>query len=602
MQGTLVTFNGLLTGSKLFDIPVYQRSYAWEEDNLKDLWEDLYYLDSSKQHYFGTVILKDSGKTTQVGMLPSVRYDVIDGQQRLTTSLILLKEIFQQMKSVGDNGHKEQVEDMEKTFLKSGGIYKLNPQSGGDNSNIDDRQFFHKFIVDDKTDAGCHVETPSQQRLLNARTFFKARFEEERDRLDSDREYLSFLINFIGKVSALQIMQYTVDSDSDAIRMFETVNDRGRPLTNLEKTKSFLMHSVYLGAVNTTDTIDGDVDELHSRFANMYDFYGDIDKTQYTSPPDETAVQRYHFIYGRSFNSKEISDYLNTFKDGIRNELRRCPAKGRKSALKYACDLETAFRALKQIAETREKTGDDCLGTLIDRIYRVGRLGNLYPLLLASWLKFYNEPEGLARIQELIESFTFRVYVIGGKPGHTARTRLYRLAYRTYHGELNCTEVIAEMKKFHSWYISDETFEHYLRSKDFDDLNSYQIRYLLSEYEMELNAKTGLSWQRKMLESDYEVEHIWPSNTSKLNLSPQEAVEHQRDLHKLGNLTVVTKNDNIRLGNKPFSEKKGIFGDTSKGPRPRIQSGLTRFKNWGASAIKRREDRIVKFALERWKV
>ena len=63
MVGTLVNFNGLLTGAKLFDIPTYQRSYAWEEDNLKDLWEDLYYLDPSKDHFFGTVLLKDSGRT-----------------------------------------------------------------------------------------------------------------------------------------------------------------------------------------------------------------------------------------------------------------------------------------------------------------------------------------------------------------------------------------------------------------------------------------------------------------------------------------------------------------------------------------------------------
>ena len=400
MQGSLVTFNGLLTGSKLFDIPVYQRSYAWEEDNLKDLWEDLYYLDSSKEHFFGTVILKDSGKTTHVGILPSVRYDVIDGQQRLTTSLILLKEILTQMKSIGDNGRKAQVEDLEKTFLKASGVYKLNPQSGGDNLNINDRQFFHDFVIDDKADASCCVETPSQQRLLDARAFFKARLEEESDKLDGDEEYQNFLIGFIGKISDLQIMQYTVDSDSDAIRMFETVNDRGRSLTNLEKTKSFLMHSVYLGAVNEAYTIDEDVDELHSRFANMYDYYGDVVKTQYTSPPGETAVQRYHFIYGRSFNNKDVSDYLNTLKDGIRSELRKCPTTGRKSALKYAGDLETAFWALREIAETREKRGDCRLGTLIDRIYRVGIRGNLYPLLLASWLKFHSEPEELARILE----------------------------------------------------------------------------------------------------------------------------------------------------------------------------------------------------------
>ena len=350
MLGSLVTLNDLLIGSKLFDIPIYQRSYAWEEDNLKDLWEDLYYLAPSKQHFFGTVLLEDSGKTAQVGILPYTRYDVIDGQQRLTTSLILLKEIFTQMKTAGNDDHKQQVHDLERAFLKANNHYKLNPQSNEHDSKIGDRRFFHKFIVDELEDAVCHVETPSQQRLLNAQTFFKERLEEERDELDDDKKFMKFLIRFIGKISALEIMQYIVDSDSDAIRMFETVNDRGRPLTNLEKTKSFLMHSVYLGADSDNSTIDDDIGEINGIFANIYDYYEDIGKTKYTSPPGETALQQHHFIYSRSF-SGDRSDYLNRLKDSIRSDLRTDPDKGRKSALNYACDLESAFCALKEIAE-----------------------------------------------------------------------------------------------------------------------------------------------------------------------------------------------------------------------------------------------------------
>ena len=62
MDGSLVNLNGMLIGHQIFDIPVYQRSYAWERKNLEDLWEDLYYMDPSKKHYFGTMLLKDSGR------------------------------------------------------------------------------------------------------------------------------------------------------------------------------------------------------------------------------------------------------------------------------------------------------------------------------------------------------------------------------------------------------------------------------------------------------------------------------------------------------------------------------------------------------------
>ncbi len=99
MEGNLVSLSGVLIGNQIFDIPVFQRSYAWESKNLVDLWEDIYYMDSSKKHYFGTVLLKDSGKTAQAGVTTTLkRFDVIDGQQRLTTVLILLRGC---LKSIG---------------------------------------------------------------------------------------------------------------------------------------------------------------------------------------------------------------------------------------------------------------------------------------------------------------------------------------------------------------------------------------------------------------------------------------------------------------------------------------------------------------------
>ena len=190
---------------------------------------------------------------------------------------------------------------MEETFLKTEGKYKLNPQAGGDDSKIGDEKFFHNFIMDDADNPKLHVETPSQQRLLDARDFFRSRLMEEKEKLDDDEKYLDFLIGFIGKINDLQVMQYIVNSDADAIRMFETVNDRGRPLTNLEKTKSFLMHSVYLSSDSDDSTLNNGISELNSRFANIYDYYEDVSKTTLSGVPDEADIQRYHFTYSRSY-------------------------------------------------------------------------------------------------------------------------------------------------------------------------------------------------------------------------------------------------------------------------------------------------------------
>ena len=248
MDGTLISLSGLLVGNQVFDIPVYQRNYAWERKHLEDLWEDLYFLDPSKKHYFGTVLLKDSGKIAQTTLTRLKRFDIIDGQQRLTTILILLREVISQLKVISDGDLKGEVDALEKNYLKDGGHYKLNPLGT-------DGEFFHHVVIDDNEFLEDDSETPSQRRLAYAKTFFRERLIEEKERQSS--EYQAFLVQLKQKVDDLQLIQYQVTSDADAIRIFETVNDRGRPLSNLEKTKSFLMHTSYLGMEDEDAVAEG---------------------------------------------------------------------------------------------------------------------------------------------------------------------------------------------------------------------------------------------------------------------------------------------------------------------------------------------------------
>ena len=164
MEGNLVNLNELIVGDRLFDIPVYQRGYAWEEKNLQDLWEDLYYLDVSKKHYFGTVLLLDAEKVSKVGLRTFKRLDVIDGQQRLTTILILLREIISQAKATDNEEFRGQAPRLEEDYLRPQANYKLNPQSN-------DGVFFRENIITERDPLSGEAETASQHRLLAAKSF-----------------------------------------------------------------------------------------------------------------------------------------------------------------------------------------------------------------------------------------------------------------------------------------------------------------------------------------------------------------------------------------------------------------------------------------------
>ena len=110
---------------------------------MEDLWEDLYYLDPAKKHYFGTVLLKDTGETAHAALAVFKRFNIIDGQQRVTTVLILLREIIAQLEEVGNDDLRAEVAALKKGYLKDGSHYKLNPLG-------DDGKFFRDYVIDGK--------------------------------------------------------------------------------------------------------------------------------------------------------------------------------------------------------------------------------------------------------------------------------------------------------------------------------------------------------------------------------------------------------------------------------------------------------------------
>lgn len=588
MEGNLVSLNALIVGDKLFDIPVYQRGYAWEEKNLQDLWEDLYYLDVSKKHYFGTVLLLDSKRVTQVGMKTLKRMDVIDGQQRLTTILILLREIISQAKVVVEEAMRDQVEGLEKDYLRFLTHYKLNPLGT-------DGDFFRQYIINEKDYMVGQAATASQHRLVAAKGFFREKLKEEQEKRPDG--FFDFLVELKRKVDDLQIIQYMVESNSDSIRIFETVNDRGRPLSDLEKTKSFLMHSSYMGMQDESEKIESRLQDINVRFSQMYKYYEDVNDAQDLRWLDERGIQRYHFINFVTHDQKKLGGYLNNLKDLIRDKLRQDPDDGVEYVRKYAKDLEMGFFAVQDMVKAREKGTE--LGRLLDKILLVGRLGNVFPLLMAAWLKFRDNRREMSRILRLIEAFAFRVYTVGRYRSHTGQSWLYATAHRVENWQWDSNRVIEELKKINHHYRNDSQFKANLRSEGFyGRLTSRDMKYLLSEYEIHLRreANEPLSFSQDEILSSrmYQVEHIWPQ--SPVDLSEEQQEEHELNVHRLGNLTLTRWNQS--LSNNPFSAKKAKYADSSL----RVQRGLARFGEWNSDTIREREDKIVEFALKRWAV
>ena len=597
MDGSLVSLSGLLVGNQIFDIPVYQRCYAWERKNLEDLWEDLYFLDPSKKHYFGTVLLKDSGKTARTALATLKRFEVIDGQQRLTTVLILLQEIITQLKEVSDDQLRGEVGTLEKSYLKDGGHYKLNPLGT-------DGQFFHHVIINGNEFLSHDTNTPSQRRLAGAKIFFRDQLIEEKERQPSG--YQDFLVQLKRKIDDFQLIQYQVTSDADAIRIFETVNDRGRPLSNLEKTKSFLMHTSYLG-MNDEDAVAGRLEELNGHFSRMYQHFDDVSGTKHMERLrlTEDDVHRYHFI--NYISPGELSSPpLDSLKDYIRNMLKEGQSKCIEFVLDYAKDLEQTFFAVKRITDSYKGDAD---GEVLSKIFVLERMGNIFPLLIASWLRFGEMSKRMEHILKLMEAFIIRVYLAGGRRADTGGSRFNQIANRIHKRDLDYDGLVYELKKMNWDYQNEESFRRNLSGENFyTEVGSRDIKYLLSEYEIHLrklktDVPLDLSTQEKNLTSDYEVEHIWAQHPT-VEMSEDEKDLYMQNVHRLGNLTIASESWNKSMGNKPFEEKKGQpEGKPSySNSNLLVQKELAELPTWDVEAINNREAKILDFALQRWSV
>jgi len=600
MEKGVLNFQSLITGHICLQVPVYQRHYSWETDQWNDLWNDLYYLETGKNHYFGTIILMERGAREEVLGLRFEEFEIIDGQQRTATTLILLAEIIARLKAV-KGLPKENLRKLEEDYLRFKSIYKLELLG-------DDREFFRRYIIDSEANPA-KPTTMSQKRLLEAKTFFGKRLQEVHTA--NAKGFANFLLQFKQKIEAMEIMVYPLKETTEAARMFELVNDRGKDLTNLEKTKSYLMYMVYLSA--SPEEQERNLRDLNDCFGNIFRWIVEIQNSRYGKDMNEDRVQRYHFV---TYAPKDIipddltradASYksMTVLKNYIIQKYRADKKECLNAVLDYTLDLEKAFSFLKDILLY---AGEGSVKNQLEKVFLLRRLGNFYPLLISCWTRFKGQNEKLKEILHLIELMMFRAYAIVKRRADTGRGRLYDLAYEVHAGLKDYDETVIELKRLIRKYGSDWRFEDRLKADDFyDRTTGRDLRYLLYEYETHLRDAKAEPLEFTLAEilsrdkkgrPKYEIEHIWPRSPSMLGLNKEELDVHKECVDRIGNITLAAKGWNLRMSNKPFEQKCNEYEDSLF----RVQRDLASNKGWGKKQITERGEKIVEFALEKWKI
>jgi hypothetical protein len=274
---------------KILNIPEYQRSYAWEKQNVRDLIEDINEsLETNSSHYIGTVVLAKT--TTQDN------YNIVDGQQRLTTILMMMNVLILRLTDKEDVDYYKRLYIFDKNYDK----YKLTPLDR-------DANYFFALLQENEKD---EPKSRSQRYLTEV-------YEEIKNAVED------IIINkkqFLRAIENLQILEFIEDDEGDAIRIFQTVNDRGKELTRMDKIKSLLFYF-------SNKYLDKKYDHIvNETFGEIFELYDNIKLTGEklginiiaSKLFNEDDILRYHHI---TFSNESYDPTVSQVMDNVKSKL-----------------------------------------------------------------------------------------------------------------------------------------------------------------------------------------------------------------------------------------------------------------------------------------
>lgn len=558
--GTQLLALPLIFKDRLFTIPDYQRGYAWEKKQVEELLKDIDHLMNDGValcHYTGTLVL------SQPHGIGVREFHVVDGQQRLTTLVTLMRMLSEHLPAVD-----RPVFDA--LYLRRGEV-------GSDRAvlrlNSDTRLFFERVVLGDGNAANEPATLEAHERLLESRKVIGKWLAE---RL-GDGVAVTDIRNAIE--TELGFLVYAPKEDAETGIMFEVINNRGKPLSELEKVKNYLIYCcVKLSATTLRSSIDVDWSGI----------LRDLNTAKKTSPSDEGAFLRYcvavHFKLNKSDSQygydelKKLMALDAVMKDG---ELK-------KSAIvritAFVHFLKTAAHWYARLYGQRHEGLDPEFGAILNQIRAQEQQASIMPLFLALVIKLKVQSDRLIMLLKLLEILNFRVYMSRNMTARndTGQGDLYWYASRYYHDEL-LAEFTEEDKrlgkqsiesqedaleyflvKFVVWLAADERFKNsfILEPESPDDFYRWGgLRYFLMNYEAKLQPNKTILIDKILLSrkegksADYlSVEHLWA-----LENRNQEGENNRKvdkfEKRRLGNFVLLELRLNIQ-GSKDSLELK----------------------------------------------
>jgi len=587
----------------MFRIPSYQRGFAWEPRHVEALLDDLDLMRSDGRHFLGTLVVKDAGDgvfTDEEGNTYRT-YDVIDGQQRLTTLVILLDAIHDEFERLGDAF----ATGLRKTYLS------LRDRDGQPHTKLTVNEDCQGYFYGDVLGFAPSLEGPTTRahhNLSEARQRCQAYLAQAQTR-EGDR-YPIWLDNLRRKVTqGLQVIFYPVERDAEAGVIFETMNDRGKALTDLEKIKNYFLYLASKLELAEDHGLDRKVAKI------WQDIYEMLMASGLGDDANEDQLLRTHWLAAydplprnwHGYSSVKERFALKGYRDQhplLLADLMRYLDSLHDTARAY-CDIETPRRggAFSEIVDAELRTA---VLAYSEKLVRLGTRAAFLPLLCAVRLKSADAGATYLQVLRLCELYDFRVYEWLRRRAQTGQSTLSGLANRFYRG-LPPDQLMSSLTELILRYCPGDRFLERFSLETEDWYHWSGLKYFLYEYELHLahqvREPVHMHWEDITDTKRDTIEHILPqSPTSEWGRAFPDEAQRKRWTHDIGNLTLTY--DNSSLGVKPFAEKKGEPGLPSCYASSSffVERQVATYPRWTGHEIRERRERIRAWAVERWQV
>jgi len=596
----------------IFRIPDYQRGYAWGKKQREDFWEDLENLKEGQIHYTGVLTIESVEEQVfnkweadtwliGTGVKP---FFIVDGQQRLTTIIILIQSILEHIKKGQKLNFLSKDQIIQKYIFTSKDEGISRSYIFGYDRDNPSYEFLKTKIFCENSNSNENIETLYTSNLENVKRFFKEKIK------DLSPEDLGKLFKKV--TTQLKFNVYEIDKDLDVFVAFETMNNRGKVLSKLELLKNRLIYLSTLLETNSNEknAIRKNINECWKTI------YAHLGRNKYNPLKDDEFLKN-HWITYFKYSRETANDYVD-FLLGQHFTAKKASSGGTsiKEIQNYVDHLQESVQKWYILFNPEDSRMADDLKAWLDKLNRIG-YGAFAPLVMSILVKNEEKDETILELLKSMERYIFLIFKISRRRSNTGDSVFYGLARAYYKGEESIPSIINKINELTDQYLKTKEFYDYIDDEYKHDEGFYSwsaIRYFLYEYdsflkEMSKTSNQKINWKEfSKSKKDYlSIEHIYPqsSNNDCWKKAFNKITKKEKELicNSLGNLLPLSIQKNSSLQNDCFDEKKRQKeGSVGYQYGSYSENEVAQKKDWNTKEILERGLKLLDFMEKRWKV